>query len=75
MISTSNQWGATVTKLNVPADWKGAYVFLDVLITYPFKVTDHLVSFLFSCRVADLLATPGTFLGLSSTVLYNLRKL
>jgi prolactin regulatory element-binding protein len=23
VISTSNQWGAELTKLNVPADWKG----------------------------------------------------
>ncbi|KAK3035022.1 hypothetical protein RJ639_033936 [Escallonia herrerae] len=28
VLSTSTQWGATITKLNVPADWKGPHALL-----------------------------------------------
>ncbi|KAE8679441.1 SEC12-like protein 1 [Hibiscus syriacus] len=30
VLTTSNQWGAMVTKLNVPADWKGIPLFLSL---------------------------------------------
>lgn len=57
VLTTSNQWGAVVTKLNVPADWKGISLSLClcVFVRACANVVDNFACPLFQkCRVADL---------------------
>jgi hypothetical protein len=61
VISTSLQWGAELTKLNVPADWKGTRLSQMLVGTLALKLYALMTILLlfFLCRMANLAHTLG----------------
>lgn len=79
VLTTSSEWGVMVTKLTVPADWKGLSFSFFVFHIHTFCISDlNLIlnpSFHVQCRMADLLATPGTISGFSCVILHILSEI
>lgn len=71
VLTTSNEWGAVVTKLNVPADWKGLSLSVSVCVLFSFVIKHHSSKPLCEmCRMADLRAALGTVSGFRRCVLH-----
>lgn len=71
VLTTSNEWGALVTKLNVPADWKG-FSFCSRSHSHLSILGVHNIFLFVLCRVADLRAASRALPGISCCILHIL---
>ena len=84
VLTTSSEWGAVVTKLNVPADWKGFSLTLHLHIfaytcTYLHMLDVRILQVKrlilpLTCRVADLFGSRRTIPGVLYCILHFLSK-
>lgn len=74
VLTTTEEWGTKVTKLTVPADWKGSNFYLECITTFFLclrSVTTYNHVFCF-CRLADLYTAADFAFGFCSSLLYIL---